>query len=45
MVYGSGWVNGAYSEPESVVSVFWPQYDEHGWGLRKQGGGGGYWVG
>ncbi len=28
-----------------MVSVFWPQYDEHGWGLRKPGGGGGSWAG
>ena len=27
------------------MSIFWPQYAEHGWGLRKPGGGGGSFAG
>lgn len=41
MSYGSGAVYGAYSDAESAVSVFWPQYLEHGCGFRNPAGGGG----
>src|SRR5580700_2019908 len=45
MSYGSGLVYGPYRDPESVVPIFWPQYFEHGCGLRNPAGGAGSWSG